>query len=64
MPTDYMVMFERYDDRKMTIAKARRIMGVISKNYSDEDMEEIIGLLYEIAELGYEDYAAHRSDRK
>jgi len=40
----------------MTISKARKILGVVSTNYSDTEIKEIICLLRDIAELAYDEY--------
>lgn len=44
---------------KITVPKARRILGMIGKNYSDEDLAEVIACLRSIAEYGFERY--HKS---
>jgi len=42
----------------MTIAQARKAMGMIERNYSDDDILEILRLCMEAAEYGYEEYIA------
>jgi hypothetical protein len=42
--------------RRITISKARRILGMISRNYSDNDIQEIIDILYGMAETAYDEY--------
>lgn len=44
--------------RRITIAGARRILGLIGRNYGDDDIAEILDILYNIAEAAYDDYAA------
>jgi len=43
--------------RLITIKGARRMLGMIGKNYDDEEITEILGLLYGIAEEGFEVYS-------
>ncbi len=43
-------------DRRITIAGARRMLGMISRNYSDEEICDILDILYGMAEEAYEDY--------
>ena len=43
-------------ERRITIAGARRILGMIAKNYSDEDIQELLDILYGVAEVAYDDY--------
>lgn len=43
-------------DRRITITGARRMLGMIGKNYDDEDISEILEVLYGIAEEGYETF--------
>jgi len=40
---------------RITIAKARKALGMIGRNYSDQDIIEILRLMRDIAELSYED---------
>ena len=44
------------DEHRITIPAARRMLGMLGRNYSDEDMVEIISVLYGIAEEGFEVY--------
>jgi len=41
---------------QITIAQARKALGMIARNYSDAQIEEIISLLREAAEFTYERY--------
>lgn len=43
-------------DRQITVAGARRILGLIGRNYNAEQIAGILDALYGIAELAYEDY--------
>lgn len=42
------------NDRRLTIAAARKMLGMLARNYSDADMADIIDVLYGVAEEGYE----------
>lgn len=44
--------------RRITTAGARRMLGMIGRNYDDDDIAEIVDILYTIAEAAYDDYAA------
>ena len=44
------------NEHRITISAARRMLGMLGRNYSDEDMAEIISVLYGIAEEGFEIY--------
>ena len=41
---------------RISVAKARRILGMVAKNYSDEEIAEIVDLLSEVAELSYRQF--------
>lgn len=43
-------------DRRIGIAGARRMLGLIGNNYDDEEIQEVLDCLYGIAEEGYEIY--------
>jgi hypothetical protein len=43
--------------RRITVAGVRRMLGMIGKNYDDEDIFEILEVLYGIAEEGFEAYS-------
>lgn len=47
---------------KITVPKARRILGMIGKNYSDEELAEVIATLRSIAEYGFELYRKDGGD--
>lgn len=40
--------------RRITNSAARRMLGMIGRNYSDEEVTEILDALYGIAEAGFE----------
>ena len=40
----------------ISITAARKILGMVGRNYSDADLEEVLRCLYGIAELGFEYY--------
>lgn len=46
---------ENSDERRIRIADARKMLGMIGRNYSDAEMSEILHCLYTIAELAYDD---------
>ena len=46
-----------HPDRRIDIAAARKMLGMIGKNYDDDEIAEILGLLYGIAEEGFEVYS-------
>jgi len=46
----------RHPDRRIDTAAARKMLGMIGKNYDEEEISEILGLLYGIAEEGFEVY--------
>jgi len=48
-------------NRRITINAARKMLGMVGRNYSDEDIAEILGILYGIAEEGYEAYLEENS---
>ena len=40
---------------RITISQARKSLGMIGRNYSDEDVSEILRLMRDVAELSYDD---------
>ena len=42
--------------RRITVKGARRMLGMIGKNYDDEDLTEILDILYGIAEVSYDKF--------
>lgn len=47
---------DRHPDRRIDVAAARKMLGMIGKNYDDDQLDEILDLLYGIAEEGFEVY--------
>jgi hypothetical protein len=45
--------------RRISAKAARRMLGMVGRNYSDADFEEILDCLYSIAELGFDLYQEH-----
>ncbi len=48
---------EEHPQRRINVAAARQMLGMIGKNYDDEDIIEILAVLYGIAEEGFEVYS-------
>ena len=46
---------ENKNGSRITIAQARKALGMIGRNYSDQDIIEILRLMRDIAELSYDD---------
>lgn len=42
--------------KKISITAARKMLGMVDRNYSDEDMGEVLNALYGIAEDGFDIY--------
>ncbi len=42
----------RFDDRGISLSSARKILGKEGDCYSDEQLEDILSRIYEIAEFG------------
>lgn len=42
---------------RITVQGARKMLGMIGKNYDDEEITDILGLLYSIAEESFEVYS-------
>lgn len=49
---------ENKNGSRIIIAQARKALGMIGRNYSDEDITEILRLMRDIAELSYDDLDA------
>jgi len=45
-------------DPKITIAEARKALGMIHRNYSDTQIEQIIDIMWEVAEFAYDKYSS------
>lgn len=52
------------NEHRITISAARRMLGMLGRNYSDEDLEEALNVLYGIAEEGFEIYRDIDTDGK
>lgn len=48
---------EQNPDRRITIQGARKMLGMIGQNYDDEDITEVLNILYGIAEEAFEFYS-------
>lgn len=49
-------------DQRISVSAARKMLGLIGRNYSDEDIEEILNCLYGFAEEAFEDFQRLRGD--
>lgn len=49
---------------KISISAARKMLGMVSKNYSDDEVSEILGCLYAIAEESFDEYQDQMKGRK
>lgn len=47
---------------RISIRAARKMLGMVGRNYSDDDIAEILNILYGIAEEGYEAYLEENGD--
>jgi hypothetical protein len=43
-------------DNKISVKAARKMLGLISRNYSDDDLQAILAILYGMSEEAYEIY--------
>ena len=41
-------------ERQLDIVSARKILGMVARNYSDDDMEQALDCLYGLVEVGYQ----------
>lgn len=46
-------------NRRITVPAARRMLGMVGRNYSDTDLEELLDCLYGIAGASFETYLDH-----
>ena len=51
-------MCKNTNGSRISISQARKALGMVERNYSDEDILEILTLLREAAEYTYEEYMA------
>lgn len=45
------------NERRISIASARSMLGMIAQNYEDEDVLEALEILYGIAEEAFEEFS-------
>ncbi len=45
-----------FGERRITVSKAKRILGMIARNYSDEEIEGLLDILYGLGEAGFDLY--------
>ena len=57
-PNDEIGHSARQRDGRITIAGARRMLGMIGRNYSDEEVQEVLDILYGMAEVAYDDFVS------
>lgn len=43
-------------DHRISTKAARKMLGMVGRNYSDDDLQAILTILYGMAEEGYEVY--------
>ena len=48
--------------RRISTAAARKMLGMIGRNYSDDEIAEILDCLYGFAEEAFEDYQRPEGD--
>lgn len=48
---------DHHPDRRIDVAAARKMLGMIGKNYGDDEIAEILEVLYGIAEEAFEMYS-------
>lgn len=51
----------RPGDQRITVTGARRMLGLIGRNYDDDEIREIVDILYGMAEVSYDTYLDRRS---
>ena len=49
-------------DRRITVSGARRMLGLIGRNYDDDEILEVLDILYGMAELSYDKYLDQKSE--
>ena len=52
----------RPSDRRITVSGARRMLGLIGRNYDDDEITEVLDILYGMAELSYDKYLDQKSE--
>jgi len=48
-------------DRRISVTGARRMLGLIGRNYDDEEIQDILDILYGMAETSYDAYLDQKS---
>ncbi|MEL6414271.1 MAG: hypothetical protein AAFQ15_04950 [Pseudomonadota bacterium] len=48
--------------KRLSVASARRMIGMVANNYSDAEITEVLAHLYDLAEFSYEFHTAKLSD--
>lgn len=48
-------MTDKNKKSRLTLRQARQGLGMIARNYSDDEMQEVMDAMRAIAELAYED---------
>ncbi|PCH73970.1 MAG: hypothetical protein COC12_04405 [Rhodobacteraceae bacterium] len=43
-------------DHRISTKAARKMLGMVGRNYSDDDLQDILTILYGMAEEAYESY--------
>jgi len=49
---------QKQDNPKITIAEARKALGMIHRNYSDTQIEQIIEIMWDAAEFAYDKHSS------
>lgn len=52
----------RPGDRRITVAGARRMLGMIGRNYEDDELLEVLDIFYGMAEVSYDKYIDQKFD--
>lgn len=47
---------QNQNEPRITIAEARKALGMTHRNYSDKQIQEIIDIIWEAAEFAYDEY--------
>lgn len=51
-------------NQRLSVSAARKMLGMVSKNYSDKDVEDVLDCLYAIAEESFDEYHDAEKQRK
>lgn len=60
--TDDVYMKKNKINPQIEITEARAALGMIERNYTDSDIEQMIGIMLSAAEFAYENYASGSSE--